>query len=87
MQLHEDDRLFLFSDGIYEAPASSGELWGRHRLQATLDALRTSSIERCIQETMMNARRWLGGEIFPDDVALVGLEISEGPVRGDSDLA
>jgi sigma-B regulation protein RsbU (phosphoserine phosphatase) len=86
-QLHEDDRLFLFSDGIYEAPASSGELWGRQRLQATLDALRTSSIERCIQETMANARRWLGGEIFPDDVALVGLEIGEGPVRGDSDLA
>lgn len=78
-QLHKDDRLYLFSDGIYEAPAASGELWGRQRLQSTLETKRTTSIESCVRETIVHARQWLEGETFPDDVALVGIHFDEGP--------
>lgn len=74
-QLHVQDRLYLLSDGIYEAPSPSGELWGRSRLQHTLEARRSLSLEQCIGETMATARQWLDGEIFPDDVALVGVEV------------
>ena len=33
------------------------------------------SLAQSIEETMITARQWLGGDIFPDDVALVGLEV------------
>ncbi len=69
------DRLYLLSDGIYEAPSPTGELWGRDRLQATLEAHRSHSLGQSIADTMATARQWLAGEIFPDDVALLGLEM------------
>ncbi len=74
-QLRTRDRLYLLSDGIYEAPSPTGELWGRTRLQQTLEANRHLGLEECIDETMTTARQWLGSAVFPDDVALVGLEV------------
>lgn len=76
-QLQPNDRLYLLSDGIYEAPSTTGELWGKSRLQATLEAHRTSTLVHSITETMALARQWLDGDIFPDDVALLGLEIQD----------
>lgn len=77
-QLRPNDRLYLLSDGIYEAPSTTGELWGKSRLQLTLEEHRTSSLVRSITETMAIAHQWLDGEIFPDDVALLGLELLDG---------
>lgn len=84
-QLQVHDRLYLLSDGIYEVPSPSGELWGRTRLQHTLEANRRFSLEHAIGKTMATARQWLGGTVFPDDVALVGLEVLEQapPVRSE----
>ncbi|CAE6775941.1 PP2C family protein-serine/threonine phosphatase [Nitrospira defluvii] len=76
-QLQPLDRLYLLSDGIYEAPSSTGELWGRARLQATLEEHHASTLVHSITETMATAHHWLGGDIFPDDVALLGLEIQD----------
>lgn len=80
IRLHLHDRLYLLSDGIYEAPSATGELWGRSRLQDTLEAKRRGTLENSIHETITTARQWLGGDIFPDDVALVGLEVLEDSV-------
>ena len=74
-QLQPRDRLYLLSDGIYEAPSPTGELWGRDRLQATLERHRTHTLAHSIGDTMTAARQWLGGDIFPDDVALLGVEV------------
>ncbi|MBI4001849.1 MAG: SpoIIE family protein phosphatase [Nitrospira defluvii] len=79
-QLRVHDRFYLLSDGIYEVPSPTGELWGRSRLQDTLEAKCRLSLEQCIGETMTTAQQWLGGNIFPDDVALVGLEVLEDSV-------
>ena len=77
-QLQLRDRLYLLSDGIYEAPSPTGELWGRDRLQATLETHRTHTLAHSIGEAMATARLWLGGDIFPDDVALLGVEVLDG---------
>lgn len=77
--LLSSDRLYLFSDGIYEAPSPTGELWGRERLQASLEAHRSHSLAQSIAGTMATARQWLAGDVFPDDVALLGLEMLESP--------
>ncbi len=84
-QLHQEDRLYLFSDGIYEAPSASGELWGRSRLQSTLKAKRHLSLDESISETLAAARLWLGGQTFPDDVALVGIEMRNPPQSSPGD--
>ncbi len=75
VRLRLRDRVYLLSDGIYEAPSPTGELWGRDRLQATLEGNYNHTLAHCISETMAAARSWLSGEIFPDDVALLGVEV------------
>ena len=69
------DRLFLFSDGLYEAPSANGELWGRMRLEAGVVTHRRRSLAECVSGTIAAARDWQEADRFPDDVALLGLEI------------
>ena len=33
---------------------------------------------------MTTARQWLGGDIFPDDVALLGVEVLDGAAKEKS---
>jgi sigma-B regulation protein RsbU (phosphoserine phosphatase) len=84
VSLHLHDRLYLLSDGIYEAPSATGELWGKTRLQDSLDGKRCRTLENSISETITTARQWMGGDIFPDDVALLGLEILKDSVPARS---
>ncbi len=70
------DRLYLLSDGLYECPTADGELWGQDRLETTIRALGQQSLETVIAETIAEAVRWQGHEQFPDDVALMGVEIA-----------
>jgi sigma-B regulation protein RsbU (phosphoserine phosphatase) len=69
--------LYLLSDGIYEAPSSTGELWGRTRLQTALQDHHHVTLEQSVERTITEARQWLGSDVFPDDVALLGLELLE----------
>ena len=69
------DRVILMSDGVYEAPAPTGEIWGTHRLAAVLDAQKSSPLQTLLPAVMEEAERWHGAPIFPDDAALLGLEL------------
>ena len=70
------DRLFLLSDGIYEVPSSSGELWGRERFQEVIDAGRQTSLSATIASSFSAARGWQQTQHFPDDAAVVGIELT-----------
>jgi sigma-B regulation protein RsbU (phosphoserine phosphatase) len=72
------DRLFLLSDGIYEVPSPSGELWGRDRFQEAIDAGKQTSLSATISSSFSTARRWQQAQQFSDDAAVVGLELSGG---------
>ena len=74
IQIGDQDRVILMSDGIYEAPAITGELWGTERLTATLAAHRSSPVNDVLPRLMAEAERWHGASVFPDDAALLGLE-------------
>lgn len=83
--LMPSDRLFLLSDGIYEVPASSGELWGRERFQAVVDAGRQTALSATIAACFSAARAWQEAHQFRDDAAVVGLEmvgVPEGSPHG-----
>jgi sigma-B regulation protein RsbU (phosphoserine phosphatase) len=70
------DRLYVFSDGLYEVPAPTGALWGQARLEAAVRALGPRPLAEVITRTVEQATQWLGHDRFPDDAALIGLEIS-----------
>jgi sigma-B regulation protein RsbU (phosphoserine phosphatase) len=69
------DRLYVLSDGLYEVPAPSGELWGPARLQRTISELGRRPLAEVIARTIESAAGWLGHERFPDDVAVMGFEL------------
>jgi sigma-B regulation protein RsbU (phosphoserine phosphatase) len=75
MPLAEGDRLFLYTDGIIEAPDNEDNFFGMERLKAVLkeqgsaplQQIRTSVLDKLIQHT--------GGKLDHDDVTLLAMEI------------
>lgn len=70
------DRLYLFSDGLYEVQDPTGELWGQARLDETIRRFGEQPLTEVVSGTVAEAIRWQGHEQFPDDVAVMGLEIA-----------
>lgn len=70
------DRLFMLSDGIYDVPSPLGEFWGRGRFQAVIDAGRERSLRETIEACFSQARGWQQAPHFPDDAAVMGLELA-----------
>jgi sigma-B regulation protein RsbU (phosphoserine phosphatase) len=79
LSLKQADRLFLLSDGIYEVPSPSGELWGRGRFQKAIDAGKEMSLATTIASSFSAARGWQQAQHFPDDAAVVGIELTGDP--------
>jgi sigma-B regulation protein RsbU (phosphoserine phosphatase) len=79
LSLKQGDRLFLLSDGIYEVPSPSGELWGRGRFQKAIDAGKEMSLATTIASSFSAARGWQQAQHFPDDAAVVGIELTGDP--------
>jgi sigma-B regulation protein RsbU (phosphoserine phosphatase) len=76
--LADKDRLYLFSDGIYEVINAENEIWGRHRLQTALEGVRKRPMKLGLKSLIHSSRSWQVDGIFGDDVALIGLELDEG---------
>jgi sigma-B regulation protein RsbU (phosphoserine phosphatase) len=81
LSLKSADRLFLLSDGIYEVPSSSGEVWGRERFKQVIDAGRQTSLSATISASFSAARCWQQAQQFSDDAAVMGLELTERQAR------
>ena len=75
--LADKDRLYLYSDGIYEVVNGEDEIWGRHRLQKALEDVYTHSLKLGFKSLIHSSRSWQVDGIFRDDVALIGLELNE----------
>jgi len=75
LSIEAGDRLYVLSDGLYEVPDSQGLLWGQERLEQTVRTLGHRPQAEVLSGTIAEAVRWLGHDQFPDDVAVMGLEI------------
>ncbi len=75
--LRPGDRLYMLSDGLYEVPASNGELWGQDRLEKTVRTFGHRPLTEVVTGTIAEAVHWQGHEYFPDDVALMGVALAE----------
>jgi sigma-B regulation protein RsbU (phosphoserine phosphatase) len=70
------DRLYLYTDGIFEVMNESGETFGKERLASTLASHRDKSLEDSVRLTLDTARAWTGGRKLEDDVSLLGAEVA-----------
>lgn len=76
------DRLYLFSDGIYEVMNNQGEIWGQERLGKTLVSLTQEVPTKGLVRVTQESQAWQGQKTFDDDVALVGMEFHEETTAG-----
>ena len=70
------DRIYVFSDGLYEVPAPTGELWGQARLETALCSHADRPLADRLSRTIEEAARWQGRDQFSDDVAMLGIELA-----------
>jgi len=69
-QLHEGDKLLLFTDGVTEARDASGDEFGEHRLQECLRAFRGSNAAE-LRTQILNEVRQFCADDFDDDATLM----------------
>ncbi len=72
--VHVGNRLYLYSDGIYEVMNTHGEIWGRKRLQETFIDVANREMMWGLNSIIEKSRAWSMQGGFEDDVAILGLE-------------
>jgi len=75
-QLLPGDRLYLMSDGLYEVPSPTGELWGQARLEISMREAAAKPLADALSYAIGAAEQWLGHQQFPDDIAVMGIELA-----------
>ncbi len=69
------DRLFVYTDGIIDAPSPEGVCFGLERLKDVLDANIKSPITELKSAVLQALHQYAGKELAHDDVTLIALEI------------
>jgi len=72
--LRHGDRLYLFSDGIFEIESSTGDVWDRDGLQRACEEASVLPLAETISQVIDKARAWQQRATFEDDVVLIGFE-------------
>ena len=72
--LDPGDRLFLFSDGILDAPGLDNEPYGLDRLKQAIEARRQDSLADAVAGIIVEVEQWCQGESMRDDVSLLAIE-------------
>lgn len=70
IQLHEGDKLLLFTDGVTEARDASGEEFGEPRLQECLRSYRGSNAAELRTMILNEVNHFCAGD-FEDDATLM----------------
>ena len=73
--LASGDRIYLFSDGIYEVFSPEGQMLGYEELQQSCLQAHEKPLAQTLPALISHSKAWQKQEIFSDDVALVGIEI------------
>ena len=79
VRLGAGDRLFLYSDGVPEAMAPTGEPFGCARLLATVVRGRSEPLQAGVAALLAEITRWLGADSPRDDISVLAAEITVAP--------
>ncbi|HNI96466.1 MAG TPA: SpoIIE family protein phosphatase [Leptospiraceae bacterium] len=74
VQFSAKDRLFLFTDGIFEEFNERREMFGEERLYSVLSSCRKLPIEEVFQTVLENLTQYMNGTKLQDDIAILGIE-------------
>jgi sigma-B regulation protein RsbU (phosphoserine phosphatase) len=74
--LRPGDRLFLFTDGLFEHENNFGEQFGHARIRRSLKAQRNRSLKQQCNSLINAANRFGSGADFKDDITLLALEFT-----------
>lgn len=69
--LQPHGQIVLMSDGIFEAPSRSGELFGTERIQAVLGSQVGQSAHQQITHLRHSVQTWSGGKTLKDDQTVI----------------
>jgi sigma-B regulation protein RsbU (phosphoserine phosphatase) len=69
------DRLFLFSDGLVEAPNESGDHFGPARLRNALAEAGDAEPMALKNQVLSRLRQWTNGLLDHDDVTLIAIQL------------
>jgi len=69
------DRVLLYTDGLTEYQNAAGELYGRARFLARLEALRERPLADLVEAVRLSLREFGGGANPADDMTLLGIEL------------
>lgn len=69
--LQPHGQIVLMSDGIFEAPSRSGELFGTERIQAVLGSQVGQSAHQQIMHLRHSVHTWSGGKTLKDDQTVI----------------
>ena len=69
------DRLFVYTDGIIDAPSPEGESFGLTRLKDVLDANPAAPLSELKSVVLKTLHEFTEKELTHDDVTLIALEI------------
>lgn len=78
LPLQRGDRLFLYTDGVLEAPSADGAQFGEERLRAALDVAGNGELAELKKSVLDALRAHTGGSLAHDDVTLMALEVRSG---------
>ncbi|HNO25162.1 MAG TPA: PP2C family protein-serine/threonine phosphatase, partial [Leptospiraceae bacterium] len=74
VQFSAKDRLFLFTDGIFEEFNERREMFGEERLYSVLSSCRKLPIEEVFQTVLESLTQYMNGTKLQDDIAILGIE-------------
>ena len=74
IELASGDMLLLYTDGVTEAVAPGGEMFGEDRLRAWLTESTASSPAELLDALRDTVREWTGEDATTDDLTLVAVK-------------
>lgn len=77
LEFQKGDRLFLFTDGIFEEIDSSGAEFGEDRIHSALIRSRNSALEESVSSALKELYSYLNGNPIQDDVTVIGVEYKD----------
>lgn len=74
LELNLGDRMYLYTDGVYEERNQSGKIFGRDAVLEVLQTARLTPLASSIETLVNEVQAWCGGNQFHDDLTVIGAE-------------
>jgi len=76
VRLRSGDRLYLFSDGVFEAGDRDGNEFGVNTIKETLAGLRGQSLDDSVGGLLDRVRAWRKDAPYADDLSVLAFEVA-----------